>query len=86
MRRKSHRGCCPYITIELYSRIDIFIVARCQRQSLRIPFDESAADVLCERAMFALRRGQRYIYDHLIRTFSGLMATRVNAPSLALSH
>ncbi|NKL65334.1 hypothetical protein ELH27_35965 [Rhizobium leguminosarum] len=64
------------------------IVARCQRQFLRIPFDESAADVLCERAMlfYAEGRGQRYIPDHLIRTFSGLMATRVNAPSLALSH
>ncbi|NEK34323.1 hypothetical protein [Rhizobium leguminosarum] len=53
-----------------------------------VPFDERAADVLCERAMllYAEGRGQRYIEDHLIRTFSGLMATRVNAPSSALSH
>ncbi|AUW46675.1 hypothetical protein [Rhizobium leguminosarum] len=54
----------------------------------RVPFDERASDVLCERAMllYAEGRGQRYIEDHLIRTFSGLIAMRVNAPSSALSH
>ncbi|MBY4592961.1 hypothetical protein [Rhizobium redzepovicii] len=53
-----------------------------------VPFDERAADVLCERAMllYAEGQGQRYIEDHLIRTFSGLVATRVNAPTSALSH
>ncbi|MBY3043816.1 hypothetical protein AB9E06_13720 [Rhizobium leguminosarum] len=53
-----------------------------------VPFDERTADVLCERAMllYAEGRGQRYIEGDLIRTFSGLMAMRVNAPSSALSH
>jgi hypothetical protein len=53
-----------------------------------VPFEERAADVRCERAMslYAEGRGQRYINDHLVRTFSGLMAMRVNAPSSALSH
>ncbi|MHC2363653.1 hypothetical protein [Rhizobium leguminosarum] len=57
-------------------------------QFYEVPFDERAADVLCERAilLYSEGRGQRYINDHLIQTYSGAMATRANAPSSSLSH
>ncbi|MBB3595225.1 hypothetical protein FHX08_005635 [Rhizobium sp. BK529] len=53
-----------------------------------VPYDESAADLICETAIRLRRQGYSgpEMVDALIQMYLGLPGTRVNAPSSTSCH